>query len=113
MASAVINQPLRDVSIDSNAVTLCCFFRQYVATGSIKYMAHQLIDLALVMSEVSSSVADRVVYPILLVPPAVFYVQSLGNQILTLKCQKLEFVVIRTFWREIVGDDCAILFLRN
>jgi hypothetical protein len=96
MASAVINQPLRDVSIDTSAVTLCGLFRQYVATGSIKYMAHQLIDLALVMSQVCSSVADRVVYLLLLVPPAVFYVQSLGSQILTLKCQKLEFVLINS-----------------
>jgi len=68
MAYAVINQPLRDVSIGTSAVTLCGLFRQYVATGSIKYMAHQLIDLALVMSQV----ADRVVYRILLVPPDVF-----------------------------------------
>jgi len=70
MAYAVINQPLRDVSIGTSAVTLCGLFRQYVATGSIKYMAHQLIDLALVMSQV----ADRVVYRILLVPPDVFFV---------------------------------------
>jgi hypothetical protein len=57
MAYAVINQPLRDVSIGTSAVTLCGLFRQYVATGSIKYMAHQLIDLALVISQV----VDRVV----------------------------------------------------
>lgn len=44
--------------------------------------------LALVMSQV----ADSVVYLILLVPPAFFYVQRLGSQILALKCKKLEFV---------------------
>jgi hypothetical protein len=77
-------------------------------------MAHHLIESALVMSHVSSSVADRVVYQILLVPHAVFYVQSLGSQILTLKCQNLEFVLIRTFWREMEGAlDSAIPFLRN
>jgi hypothetical protein len=37
MASAVINQPLRDVSIDTSAVTLCALFRHYVATSPIKY----------------------------------------------------------------------------
>jgi len=82
MVAAVINQPLRDVSIGTSAVTLCGLFRQYVATDSIKYMAQQLIDLALVMSQVGSSVADRVVYLLLLVLPAVFYVQSLASQIL-------------------------------
>jgi hypothetical protein len=51
MASAVINQPLRDVSIDTSAVTLCGLFRRCLATGSIKYMAHQLIQLALVTSQ--------------------------------------------------------------
>jgi len=77
-------------------------------------MAHHLIESALVMSHVSSSVADRVVYLILPVPPAVFYVQSIGSQILALKCQNLEFVLIQTFWPEIVGAlNSAIPFLRN
>jgi hypothetical protein len=41
MATAVINQPLSNVSIDTSAVTLYGLFRQYVSTSSIKYMAHQ------------------------------------------------------------------------